>query len=96
MKKTFTILFFVAIAMILFSSCAHVQPIQACVEGTKVYGFWNGLWHGMIVGFTFIGSLFDHTIAIYAVHNNGAWYNFGFILGVGGLCGGGYSVRSRN
>lgn len=93
MKRNFTILVIVAIAMILFSSCAHQIPIDACVAGTKVYGFWNGLWHGMIIGFTFIGSLFDHDIAIYAVHNNGGWYNFGFILGIGGLFGGGYSTR---
>ena len=92
MKKNLTILFVFAVAMILFSSCAHVVAVDACVVGTKLYGFWNGLWHGMIAGFTFIGSLFDHNIAVYAVHNNGAWYNFGFLLGVGGLCGGGFRI----
>jgi hypothetical protein len=89
MKNSIKILLFIAIAMILFTSCIHVQPIQECVEGTKVYGFWNGLWHGIIAGFSFIGSLFNHDIAVYAVNNNGGWYNFGFLLGVGCWCGGG-------
>jgi hypothetical protein len=86
--KNLKMLLLIALVMVLFTSCAHVQPIDVCVEGTKVYGFWNGLWHGMICGFTFIGSLFNHDIAIYAVHNNGALYNFGFVLGVGSLGGG--------
>ena len=82
--------------MVLFTSCAHVQPDVSCLTG-KVYGFWNGLWHGMIAGITFIGSLFNHNIAVYAIHNNGAWYNFGFLLGVGAFSGGGAAAtRSIN
>ena len=87
MKSQFKFLLFVTLIMVLFTSCAHVVPIQSCVEGTKVFGFWNGLWHGMIVVFTFIGGLFNHDVAIYAVNNNGAWYNLGFILGVGACSG---------
>ncbi len=45
-------------------------------------GFWKGLWHGFISLFTFIFSLFRDNVNIYEVHNNGGWYNFGFILGV--------------
>jgi hypothetical protein len=86
MKNSTKILLFVAL-IVLLSSCAHVVPIEECVEGTKVYGFWNGLWHGMIAGITFIGSLFDDTVAVYAVNNNGGWYDFGFLLGVGGSLG---------
>jgi hypothetical protein len=84
MKNSIKVFVLIVIAMILFTSCAHRIDVQACVEGTKVYGFWNGLWHGMIAGFTFIGSLFNHNIVVYAIHNNGAWYNLGFLLGVGG------------
>jgi hypothetical protein len=82
--------------MVLFTSCAHRIDVQTCVEGTKIYGFWNGLWHGMIAGITFIGSLFNHNIVVYAIHNNGAWYNLGFLLGVGAFTGGGATAsRSR-
>jgi hypothetical protein len=48
-----------------------------------VAGFWHGLWHGFICLFTLIASLFSKSVTIYEVHNNGGWYNFGFVLGVG-------------
>jgi len=42
----------------------------------------------MIIVFTFIISLFDPTVDIYEIHNNGGWYDFGFFLGIGGpSCG---------
>jgi hypothetical protein len=94
MKNSVKILILVAVAMLLLSSCAHVQPDITCLTG-KVYGFWNGLWHGMIAGITFIGSLFNHDVAVYAINNNGAWYNFGFLLGVGAW-GGGTRVVYKN
>jgi len=31
----------------------------------------------------FLGRLLDNNIAIYAVNNNGRWYDFGFVLGSG-------------
>lgn len=46
-----------------------------------VAGFWKGLWHGFIMLFTFIISLFNHNIQIYEVHNSGIGYNFGYLLG---------------
>ncbi len=52
-------------------------------------GFWLGLWHGMISPFTFLISLFSEKLSIYEVHNNGGWYNFGFLLGAAVVWGGG-------
>lgn len=81
MKKTIV---FTLITFLLFS-CADVQPnIQPCLEG-HVYGFWGGLWHGIIAPFAWIGSLFSNDIAVWAVNNNGGWYTFGFVLGIGTL-----------
>jgi hypothetical protein len=76
---------FIAVVMILtFSGCADVSHVQDCLPETEhTYGFWGGVWHGMITWFSFIGSLFSDDIAVYAVNNNGAWYNFGFIGGLG-------------
>jgi hypothetical protein len=37
----------------------------------------------MICPIAFVISLFDHRYSMYEVHNNGAWYNFGFLLGAG-------------
>jgi hypothetical protein len=55
----------------------------------EVAGFWQGLWHGLIAIVTFIISLFNDNVTVYEVHNNGAWYNFGFILGMMIIFGGG-------
>ena len=74
--------------VILLSGCADAQlAIKPCVTG-HTYGFWAGLWHGIIAPFSFIGSLFMDDVAVYAVNNNGGFYNFGFILGIGTLSGG--------
>ena len=92
MKKTYfiiTVLFIV----ILFYSCANVVNVHDCVKD-EPYGFWSGLWHGFTAIFSFFGSLFFDNIAIYAVNNNGNWYNFGFVLG-SGILGFGTSKVSK-
>ena len=77
---------FLFIAMCIFLvSCADVQQVEKCINGYE-YGFWGGLWHGMIAPFSFVGSLFSDDIAFWAVNNNGNWYTFGFFLGIGGFC----------
>ncbi|MCG8572933.1 MAG: hypothetical protein MJB14_22600 [Spirochaetes bacterium] len=48
----------------------------------KIAGFWMGLWHGIIAPICFIISLFNKNVGIYELHNNGAWYHFGYILGL--------------
>ena len=73
--------------ILLFTACADVSPhVEVCVTNNP-YGFWSGLWHGMIVPISWIGSLFSDNIAIYAYDNSGGWYDFGFLLGIGGLAG---------
>ncbi len=54
----------------------------------QVAGFWLGLWHGIIAPITFVISLFSPGVSVYEVHNNGGWYNFGFLLGLIGAVGG--------
>jgi hypothetical protein len=84
------ILFGIAIIsiVVLFFACAEVTPIEDCVYD-EPYGFWGGLWHGIIAPFSFVISLFMDDVAMYAVNNNGGWYDFGFVLGAGILFGGG-------
>jgi len=80
--------------ILLFSGCADVVNVNQCLVEAQphIYGFWGGLWHGMILPFSWIGSLFSDDIAIYAISNNGGWYNFGYVLGVSLAFGGGYST----
>ncbi len=51
-------------------------------EQGRIAGFWRGLWHGLIAPFAFLISLFKENVGIYETHNNGKWYNFGYILGL--------------
>ena len=61
----------------------------------SVAGFWLGLWHGFILPFAFVVSLFNGKVTIYEVHNVGAWYNFGFLLGAAMIWGGGGASARR-
>jgi hypothetical protein len=54
----------------------------------EVVKFWRGIWHGFIAPFAFIISLFNDNVGIYEVHNNGGWYNFGFMIGLSIIFGG--------
>lgn len=67
---------------VLFTGCADVTLIDECTT-VAPYGFWSGLWHGIVAPIAFIGSLFSDSIAMYAVNNNGGWYDFGFVIGAG-------------
>lgn len=61
----------------------------------KIAGFWQGLWHGLIVIVTFIISLFNKNINIYEIYNNGGWYNLGFLFGVMIIFGGSSGASAR-
>mgnify|MGYP001821997717 CR=1 FL=1 len=76
------------IMLLILSSCAPSISVEQCVEN-DLYGFWGGLWHGIIAPISFIFSLFMDGVAMYAVNNTGGWYDFGFVLGAGILFGGG-------
>ncbi len=90
MKKVFYILGLVAVVLLLATCAAGVNTLVGTpnVEGT-VAGFWRGLWNGIIAPVTFVISLFTRNVQMYEVHNNGGWYNFGFLLGVIIIFGGG-------
>ena len=58
-------------------------------------GFWLGLWHGIIAWPAFIVSLFNDNVSLYEVRNNGAWYDWGFLIGLGMSVGGTATARAR-
>lgn len=76
-------------ATLLLTACAHQIDASVAKEAGSP-GFWWGLWHGFIFPWSFIGSLFDSDIAVYAVPNRGGWYDFGFFLGITVLGGGSF------
>ena len=80
----------------LLASCAGPNTALNIPSPTgDVSGFWSGLLHGIIAPITFIVSLFYDSIRMYEVHNNGNWYDLGFVLGAGILFGGGGSQTGR-
>ena len=95
------LLFTLIFLLLVVASCAPGPNELAVPAGRDraVAGFWQGLWHGIITPVTFVVSLFVRRVNIYEVHNNGGWYNFGYLLGLsiilGGGGGGAASRRSR-
>ena len=95
MSRATPLLLLVAVALLLTSCVAGANPEVgvALSEGGSPAGFWLGLWHGIIAPITFAISLFTDSVNLYEVHNNGNWYDFGFVLGAGILFGGGRRAR---
>lgn len=82
--------------ILLVAACAGPNTVvQTPDAGGGIAGFWQGLFNGITLPFAWFVSLFNSDVQIYDVHNNGGWYNFGFILGAGVLFGGGGSSSSR-
>jgi hypothetical protein len=63
------------------------------LPGMYPAGFLAGLWHGIIAPITFFISLFIPGVSVYETHNNGRWYEFGFMLGIGGFTAGASTHR---
>jgi hypothetical protein len=93
MKKKVVITLCASAVLLIVSCTAGPNNVVRILEITKEpVGFWNGLWHGMISPITLVISLFNDNIGMYEVHNNGGWYNLGFLLGAGGVFGGGIKI----
>ena len=85
------------LAGVLLAGCAPGPNTLASTPDTQghVAGFWLGLWHGFTIFFTFIVSLFSDHVRMYEVHNNGVWYNLGFLIGASAFFGGGGGGAAR-
>jgi hypothetical protein len=78
-----TVLVLVLLLLNILAGCAS-GPNQSRGMATDhdVAGFWLGLWQGFSAPFVFVASLFQSSLSIYEVHNNGAWYNFRYLFGL--------------
>jgi hypothetical protein len=82
-KKLVAVMLSACLILILFAACSNRESIEACLQG-HIYGFWSGLWHGIIAPVDLIGMLFRDDVSVYAPNNNGVWYALGFLIGSGG------------
>ncbi|MEP9358286.1 hypothetical protein [Sphingomonas sp. KR3-1] len=66
-------------AFLLLAACATRVPgtIQPGAPG-----FLLGLWHGFIFPVAWFLRLIVPEVSVYAVPNNGGWYDFGYFLGI--------------
>lgn len=92
MKK---IVIFLLIVLLLSCAPGGNDLVKTPDIDGNLAGFFSGLWHGFILLFTFIGSLFSENINIYEVHNVGPLYNLGFLIGVSSFFGGGGSASNK-
>jgi hypothetical protein len=68
------------LCLFALTACAATQGPGAVAPTAP--GFWLGLWHGFIFPVAWVVSLFTDQVAIYAVPNDGGWYDFGYFLGI--------------
>ncbi len=94
-KKLIFVLSVIAVLMLVSCTAGPNNSISLLDIGKEPAGFWYGVWHGMISPVTFVISLFNDNVGMYEIHNNGAWYNLGFLLGAGATFGGGGSGTCR-
>jgi uncharacterized spore protein YtfJ len=89
-KNLFLVLM-ISLMMLGITGCAAGpnDMVNSPDEEGKVSGFWQGLWQGFISPIAFLISLFSDAVHVYEVHNNGGWYNFGFLMGASMIFGGG-------
>jgi hypothetical protein len=87
--------------VLLVVMLAAVATLTGCADHVvlngvlphDIDGFWFGVWHGAILPVSWLFSLFDPDVAIYAINNNGPWYDSGFMLGVGSFLVAGISLN---
>ena len=76
------------LALSLLTACASQPLIE---PGAR--GFFLGIWDGAIAPLSFVVSLFNSEVRIYAYPNSGLWYDFGFLIGITFWAGGSHAAR---
>ena len=79
--------------ILMLSSCA-AGDAQFTAESPA--GFWYGLWHGVISLISLIIHIFNNYVFVYEINNTGGWYDFGFLLGVICIWGGGSHMSCKS
>lgn len=86
-------LFLLFFLMLLLTSCAAGDSQFTDQDPA---GFLYGLWHGVISIITLIIHIFNDNVLVYETNNSGGWYDFGFLLGVICVWGGGSHASCKS
>lgn len=79
----------------VFVICGFAGMLAACAAGSAEFsaqepaGFFYGIWHGIISFISLVIHIFNDNVLIYETNNTGGWYDFGFLIGVTSIWGGG-------
>lgn len=86
----------------LLSVITLILLLTSCAAGDAQFtqdspaGFWYGLWHGMIAVISLIIHVFNESVVVYEIDNIGGWYDFGFLLGIICIWGGGSHATCKS
>ena len=86
-------LFFLFSLALIFTACTAGD---AQFTEINQAGFFYGLWHGVISFITLIIHIFNDGIMVYETTNTGGWYDFGFLIGVTSIWGGGCHIKCKS
>jgi hypothetical protein len=67
--------------LLLLAGCAR-QAASGVSHAADAPGLLLGIWHGFIFPVAWVLSLVMPEVAVYAVPNDGGWYDFGYFLGI--------------
>jgi len=79
------------LALVALAGCAHQPPPVRVLHPP---GFFSGLFHGFMILFSLIASVFTD-VRVYAFPNGGFWYDLGFFIGASAFLGGGGGAAGR-
>ncbi len=92
----YRLLLMIGFVLVLTACAAGANEAVGIVDADgDVAGFWLGFWHGLIAPITLLISLFKDGVNVYEVHNNGNWYDFGFVFAIVTFLGGSHGARKR-
>ena len=86
----------------LYFLFSFILLLTSCTAGDVHFtdqspaGFFYGFWHGVISFITLIIHIFNDGVMVYETNNTGGWYDFGFLLGVTCIWGGGYHIKCKS
>ncbi len=93
-QNTQSVRFFLLFSFVLFLTACTAGDAQFTEQ--NLAGFWYGLWHGVISFISLIIHIFSDSVLVYETNNTGGWYDFGFLIGVSSVWGGGCHMTCKS